>query len=125
MTEEEIRYLLGVSRKGDMEIRKVQFPSLRPVTEFEHMKTSLDHLDDIYIEVSVELGKGELNVRELLSLVEGSIVKLNRIIGEPVDVNVNRQRFAKGEVIVINDEFSVRINSINQARNLKLSEGLL
>jgi len=125
MTEEEIRYLLGVSRKGDMEIRKVQFPSLRPVTEFEHMKTSLDHLDDIYIEVSVELGQGELNVRELLSLVEGSIVKLNRIIGESVDVNVNRQRFAKGEVIVINDEFSVRINSVNQARNLKLSEGLL
>ena len=125
MTEEEIRYLLGASRKGDMEIRKVQFPILRPVNEFEHVKTSLEHLDDIAVEVSVELGQGELNVRELLALEEGSIIKLNRIIGESVDVNINRQRFAKGEVIVTNDEFTVRIDSINRARNLKLSEGLL
>jgi flagellar motor switch protein FliN/FliY len=125
MTEEEIRYLLGAVHRGEVEIRKVQFPSLKPLVDMGSVKTNMDHLDDVYIDVSVELGRGELNIREMLSLDEGSIIKLDRIIGEAVDVNINGQRFAKGEVIVINDEFNVRISAVNQAKNSKLSEGLL
>ena len=125
MTEEEARLLVGASRKGDIEIRKVQFPSLKPLAEPDNQATNLTHIDDIYIEVSVELGRGELNIKELLALEEGSVIKLDRVIGEAVDVNLNRQRFAKGEVIVVNEEFNVRISTVNQIKNLKLSEGLI
>ena len=125
MTEEESKLLLGASRKGDMEIRKVKFPSLKPLDEAEERDPNITHIDDIFIDVSVELGQGELSVRELLALEEGSVIKLDRVIGEAVDVNLNRQRFAKGEVIVVNEEFNVRINTINLVRNLKLTEGMI
>lgn len=125
MTEEEAKLLLGASRKGDVEIRKVQFPSLKPLAEPDDETYNIAHIDDLFIEVSVELGQGELNVRELLALEEGSVIKLDRVIGDAVDVNLNRQRFAKGEVIVVNEEFNVRISTINQVKNLKLSEGLI
>jgi len=125
MTEEESKLLLGASRKGDTEIRKVKFPSLKPLEESDERDPNITHIDDIFIDVSVELGQGELSVRELLALEEGSVIKLDRVIGESVDVNLNRQKFAKGEVIVVNEEFNVRINTINLVRNLKLSEGMI
>jgi len=125
MTEEEIKSLLGGPQKGEVEIRKVQFPSLKPAVEMEYLKTGLSHLDDVYIEVSVELGQGELKLGELLSLEEGSVLRLDKAVGEAVEVNINQQRFAKGEVIVVNDVFNVRIIAINKAQNLKLSEGLI
>lgn len=125
MTEEEIRSLLGGPKKGEVEIRKVQFPSLKPLVEIENLKTSLSHLDDVYIEVSVELGQGDLKLRELLALEEGSVLRLDKAVGEAVEVNINQQRFARGEVIVVNDVYNVRINTINKAQNLKLSEGLI
>ncbi|MCL2766079.1 MAG: FliM/FliN family flagellar motor switch protein [Peptococcaceae bacterium] len=124
MTEEEARLLPGASRKSDIEIRKVQFPSLKPL-DADNQPPNMTHIDDIYIEVSVELGRGELNVKDLMALEEGSVIKLDRVIGEAVDVNLNRQRFAKGEVIIVNEEFNVRISTVNQVRNLKLSEGLI
>ncbi|MCG9967972.1 FliM/FliN family flagellar motor switch protein [Pelotomaculum terephthalicicum JT] len=124
MTEEEIKSLLGSPKKGEVEIRKVQFPSLKPA-DMENLKTGLSHLDDVYIEVSVELGQGDLNLGELLSLEEGSVIKLDKVVGESVEVNVNQQRFAKGEVIIVNDVFNVRINAVNEVQNLKLSEGLI
>jgi len=125
MTEEEIRTLLAGPKKGEVEIRKVQFPLLKPSVEMENLKTGLSHLEDVYIEVSVELGRGDLKLGELLSLEEGSVIRLDRAVGEAVEVNINQQRFAKGEVIVVNDVFGVRINAINQAQNQKLSEGLI
>ena len=125
MTEEESKLLVGASRKGDMEIRKVKFPSLKPLDDADERDPNITHIDDISIDVSVELGQGELSVRELLALEEGSVIKLDRVIGEAVDVNLNRQKFAKGEVIVVNEEFNVRINAINLVRNLKLSEGMI
>lgn len=125
ITEDEIRSFLTGSKKGEVEIRKVQFPSLRPAGEIEHLKTGLFHLEDVSIEISAELGQGDLKLGELLGLEEGSVIKLDRTVGEVVEVNVNQQRFAKGEVIVINDAFGVRITAINKAQNIKLTEGLL
>lgn len=125
MTEEEIKNLLGGPRTGQVEIRKVQFPSLTPGGEMNLLKTNLAHLEDVYMEISVELGQGNMKLSELLTLEEGSVIRLERSVGEAVDVQINRQRFAKGEVIVINDEFNVRISAVNEAQNLKLSEELL
>lgn len=125
MTEEEIRSFLAGGGNGEADIKKVQFPSLQPVKGINNAKTSMSHLEDIQVEISVELGQAEQKVREVLGLAEGSVIKLNKAVGGMVEVIMNQQRFAKGEVVIINDNFGVRINTINRSHDLKLTEGLL
>lgn len=125
MTEEEIRSFLAGGNSGEAEIKKVKFPSLAPEKDMSRVKTSLSHLEDVNIEISVELGQVNLKVREVLGLTEGSVIKLDKAVGESVEVIMNQQRFARGEVLVMNDSFGVRIASINNAHTLKLTEGLV
>lgn len=125
LTEEEIRSFLAGGKSSEAGIRKVQFPSLEPLKGMDMVKTGLSHLDDVHIDISVELGRATLKVKDVLALTEGSVIKLDKTVGETVEMNMNQQRFAKGEVIIINDSFGVRIATINRAMNLKLTEGLV
>jgi len=125
LSEEEIKSFLDAGKSSEVGIRKVKFPSLGPVKGMDRVKTSLSHLEDVHIEVSIELGETILKVKEVLGLVEGSVIKLNRVVGDEVELILNNQRFARGEVIIINDLFGVRLISINQAQNLELTEGLV
>jgi flagellar motor switch protein FliN/FliY len=125
LTEEEIRDFLTGKANGETEVKRVQFPDLKPVKTITNMQTSISHLEDIEVEISVELGHAEQKVREILSLTEGSIIKLKKTVGDPVEVLLNQQRFATGEVVIINDSFSVRIGEINQLQNASLNEELL
>lgn len=72
----------------------------------------LDILLDVPLEISVELGRVKMTVREIVDLGTGSIVEVDRSAGEPVDVMVNGRRVARGEVVVIEDNFGVRITEI-------------
>lgn len=125
LSEEEIKSFLDAGINNEVGIRKVKFPSLGPVKGMDRVKTSLSHLEDVHIEISIELGQTVLKVREVLGLVEGSVIKLDRVVGDEVELILNNQRFARGEVVVINDLFGVRLISINQAQNIKLTEGLV
>jgi len=71
-------------------------------------------LADIQLELSVELGRSKLPLRDLLSLSPGAVLELNRTAGEPVDVLVNGKVIAKGEVVVVDGDFGVRINEITE-----------
>lgn len=73
---------------------------------------SLDMVMDIPITLSLELGHTRMSVRELLQLTQGSVVKLDRPGGDPLDILVNGCLVAQGEVVVINDRFGVRITDI-------------
>lgn len=125
MTEEEIRSFLAGENGGEAEIKKVKFPPLRVEKSVNMVKTGLSHLENIQIELKAELGQASLKVREVLGLTEGSVIKLDKAVGDAVEVIMNQQRFARGEVVIINDSFGVRIASINQAHTLKLTEGLV
>jgi flagellar motor switch protein FliN/FliY len=75
---------------------------------------------DVPLQITVELGRTQLRIRNVLDLVPGSIVELDKLAGEPVDVLVNGKAIAKGEVVVIDEEFGVRITDIaSQARRLR------
>lgn len=124
LTEEEIKSFLSSSKTGEAGIKKVKFPSLEAVKGTERVKTSLHHLEDVQIEINVELGQAWLKVRELLGLAEGSVIKVDKVVGEEVMITMNQQRFAKGEVVIINDSFGVRIVSVNHSYSLNLTEGL-
>jgi len=75
-------------------------------------KVNVDMLLDIELEVSIELGKTDISIKKVLDLAPGSLVELDRLAGEPVDLLVNNKVVAKGEVIVIDENFGVRIISL-------------
>ena len=72
----------------------------------------LDLLLDVPLEVSVELGRSRMTIHELLGLSPGSIIELDKIAGEPLDIIVNGRLVARGEAVVVNDKFGVRITDI-------------
>jgi len=73
---------------------------------------SIDLLGDVELNVKVELGRCHMPVEEVLRLAEGSVVELDKLAGDPVDVLVNERLVARGEVLVLNDTFCVRVNEI-------------
>lgn len=72
----------------------------------------MDLLSDVNLNVKIELGRTRMLVEDVLRLGEGSVVELDKLAGDPVDVYVNDRHVAKGEVLVLNDNFCVRINEI-------------
>ncbi len=78
----------------------------------EHGEKELDFILDIPLELSVELGKSKMLINDLLLLGQGSIIELNKIAGDPLEVYVNRKLVAKGEVVVVNEKFGVRLTDV-------------
>lgn len=73
---------------------------------------TIDLLSDVNLQVKIELGRTRMLVEDVLRLGEGAVVELDKLAGDPVDVYVNDRHVAKGEVLVLNDNFCVRINEI-------------
>jgi flagellar motor switch protein FliN/FliY len=74
--------------------------------------SNLDFILDIPLEVSVELGRARILISELLQLGQGSVVQLAKLAGEPLEVLVNQKLIARGEVVVINEKFGVRLTDV-------------
>jgi flagellar motor switch protein FliN len=74
--------------------------------------TSIDALLDISMPVAIEIGRASMTVQEILQLGVGSVVQLDRIVGEPVDIYVSDRKFAQGEVVVMGEHFGVRITKV-------------
>jgi flagellar motor switch protein FliN len=72
----------------------------------------LERLHDVPVELAVEIGRTRMTIRETLALGPGSIVTLNRLAGEPVDLLVNGKPIARGEVVVIDEEFGLRVTEV-------------
>lgn len=72
----------------------------------------LDFILDIPLELSVELGKTKMLVNDLLQLGQGSVIELNKLAGEPLEVYINRKLIARGEVVVVNEKFGVRLTDV-------------
>lgn len=75
-------------------------------------KRELDFILDIPLEVSAELGRTRLLINELLQLGQGSVIELNKLAGEPLEIHVNGKLVARGEAVVINEKFGVRLTDI-------------
>jgi len=75
-------------------------------------RAEIDLLLDVPLQITVELGQARRTIRELLELGQGSILHLTRHAGEPVDVLVNGQHIARGEVVVIDENFGIRVTEV-------------
>jgi len=83
----------------------------------------LDAILDIPVHISMEIGRTQISIRNLLKLNQGSVVELDRLAGEPMDVLVNGTLIARGEVVVVNEKFGLRLTDIispaERVKNLK------
>ncbi|MDC0358382.1 flagellar motor switch protein FliN [Oligoflexia bacterium] len=82
---------------------------------------SIDFLEDVTLQISVELGEAEMSIRDLLKLQSGSVIELNKRSDEPFDFRVNGKLTAKGEVVVVNDKYGIRITAV-VGNNLDLNK---
>ena len=95
----------------NINVQNVQYPPLTGSNmDIEHGNISL--LMDVYMEMTVELGRTKKPIREILSMGEGTIIELDKLAGEPVDILVNHKLIANGEVVVIDENFGVRVTKI-------------
>ena len=93
---------------SQMEPTAADVPSLDPAAGAR----SLDALLDVSLPVVIEIGRTQLTVQEVLNLAPGAVVEVERAVGEPVDIYVGDRRFAQGEVVVVGDQFAVRVTSV-------------
>lgn len=91
------------------------FQNLQPDARAGGMEGNIDMILDIPVTVSVEIGRSKINIRNLLKLNQGSVVELDRLAGEPMDVIVNGTLIAHGEVVVVNEKFGVRLTDVISA----------
>ena len=73
---------------------------------------SLDFLLDVTLQVSVEVGRSRMSIQDLLQLGQGSVVELSKLAGEPLDVYINDRHVARGEAVIVNEKFGVRVTDI-------------
>ena len=83
-----------------------------PVPDEDLGAKDLDFILDIPLELSVELGRTRMLVNDLLQLGQGSIVELNKLAGEPLEILINHKLVARGEAVVVNEKFGVRLTDI-------------
>ena len=98
---------------GLITVRPVKFQQFEQIPPIRTIKKNLDIMQDVSMHVSVELGRTKSSIREVMEMEQGSVVELEKIAGEQVEIFINDKLVAKGEVIVIEDRFGVRITSTN------------
>ena len=102
----------AASEGGAMpDLDEFKLPNFQQVMR-DAQASSIELLRDVELNVKIELGRSRMLVEDVLKLSEGSVVELDKLAGDPVDVFVNDRLVARGEVLVLNDNFCVRVNEI-------------
>jgi len=110
---EDVAQELKQTQKSDpkVEVTEVSFSELHRKDNAKGA-LALDFILDIPLTLNVELGRSQLLISELLQLGQGSVIELTKLAGEPMDVFVNHRLVARGEVVVVNEKFGVRLTDI-------------
>jgi flagellar motor switch protein FliN/FliY len=113
LTQDEMEALLGDS-KQTLPKDAFRFAEFSEIDEYQYGadKVNLNLLLDIALDVVVELGRTHKKISEVLELTNGSVMELDKLAGEPVDIFVGNKLIAKGEVVVVDEHFGVRITEI-------------
>jgi len=90
----------------------LELPDFGPRAPAVRNDSAIDLLNDVDLNVKIELGRANMLIEDVLRLGQGSVVELDKLAGDPVDVLVNDRLVARGEVLVLNDNFCVRISEI-------------
>lgn len=102
----------SMMQQPDVNVQSVQFQAFNPVMNPALQQENIDLIMDVPLEVSVVLGRTRKSIKEILEFAPGTIIELDKLAGEPIDVMVNQKLVAKGEVVVIEESFGIRITEI-------------
>ena len=86
-----------------------------PEVQEEH---GLNFLNDVYLPVSIELGRTRMQIKDIINLEKGSLIEFDKLAGETVDLLVNNRKFAEGEVVVIDERFGIRITGLYKTEDI-------
>ena len=98
-------------KSNEPEVQGHEFDDLKDEGNQTTMR-DIDFLLDIPVEISVQLGQSRMLIKDLLQLGQGSVVELDKLAGEPMEILANSRLIAKGEVVVVNEKFGVRLTDI-------------
>ncbi len=107
--QEEMKASVGSAEKK--EVSSVSFEEMEK-GEKKEASLDMDFILDLPLAVTVELGRAQMQISELLQLGQGSVVELTKFAGEPMEVFVNNRLIARGEVVVVNEKFGVRLTNV-------------
>ncbi|RUO75469.1 flagellar motor switch protein FliN [Idiomarina seosinensis] len=103
----------GAEHSGMEGVQTAELEELSEDTDVsDDDRRKLDAILDIPVTISMEVGRSQISIRNLLQLNQGSVVELERVAGEPLDVLVNGTLIAHGEVVVVNDKFGIRLTDV-------------
>lgn len=104
-------------------MKSADFQNIHPDTSGDRNDIKLDLLMDLSLPVSIELGRTQLLIKDILSLKRGSVVEFEKLASEPVDILINGKKMAEGEVVVIEKHFGIRITNLMNAADRVRSLG--
>ena len=94
-----------------LEVQSADFAELDSSSN-ETTEDKIDMLLEVELDVTIELGRKKMSIQEVLQLGKGSVIELSKLAGEPVDIYVNQKQLAKGEVVVVDENFAIRITTL-------------
>jgi flagellar motor switch protein FliN len=110
---------------AQQDVKPAAFPDLSGAGGGPAGQPNIELVRDIQVTLTVELGRTDMIIQDILELTAGKVIELDRLAGEPLDILVNGKLLAKGEVVVVDENFGVRITSIVDAKTREnaLSDG--
>lgn len=110
---EEDPWAEAMNEQADAEAAAADFENLEDdASQTSDDEVNLDVILDVPVDISMEIGRTKISIRNLLKLNQGSVIELDRLAGEPMDVLVNGTLIAHGEVVVVNDKFGIRLTDV-------------
>ncbi len=109
---DDVKVEKEAKEEGQAQAEEIQFDEFSPNGGSSDETQGLDFLLDVPLEITVELGRTKIQIGELLKLGQGSVVELEKLTSEPVEIYINRKLMGQGEVVVVNDKFGVRLTNI-------------
>ena len=106
------------SAEGATDVRQAEFQPLTPEVAIA-AGDNINLLMDVTVPVTIDLGGTRMTLREVLGLGPGSVVKLDRPLGEPVDIKVNGELVGRGDVVVVDDQFGVQVTELRKLNQAK------
>jgi flagellar motor switch protein FliN/FliY len=112
MTAKEEQSNSEMTPDSSTNVTEVKDTAMKPEKSKQPGNAGMDFILDIPLEITVELGRTRMVVNDLLRLGQGSVVELSKMAGETLDILANRRLIAKGEVVVVNDKYGVRLTEV-------------
>jgi len=122
LSQRELDEFLGDFNTSKPTVKKVQFPAFGSGTELPRARLPMDFVGDVTVDICAELGEATLTIREILNIKEDYVIELEKAAGDNVNLKVNDQEFATGEVIIIGNSLGIRVDRIREPGQAKSSK---